>query len=345
MRLFSKPPQRHVSQPAGPTSLFFARDFVRMIIAAVAVGVVFSAGAATLTLLLSGTTNATVDRASANATQALPVYKPVHFPQGVDNIKPAAGAPSAESGDIFDRFLPETLPAPGNLFVIDGCGGDLIYASERDIQITVDRNIAEIRVMQTFMVEPNDGYTSQRALFQAGLPNGADFQSLRVQTDRITLLGQFSNGAPGIDTPDDATEARRLNSQGLVRYFQSSQPAAENTITTDLLTGLIGGESLVVVYRYQIPVMSVAGIAAISLALADTPNANIIADRIGQPQQPTDTATSIWVIWTDAPKKVVGPQVGLIVERSGNGAGRIEAASWQSAILPSNGKFRLAWIP
>ncbi len=345
MRLFSKPPQRHVSQPAGFTSLFFAGDFVRMIIAAVAVGVVFSAGAATLTLLLSGPTNATVGQDPANATQSIPAHKRAVFQHNAQNIKPALAAPSAEPGEMLDRFLPATQPAPSNLFVLDGCGGRLIYASERDIQITISCDRAEVQVMQTFVVESNDRHTPQTALFQASLPSGADFQSLRIQTDRTTLLGQFSNGAAGIDTPDDDAEARRLNSQGLVRYFQSSQPSAENTITTDLLTGLMSGESLVVVYRYQIPVKSVAGIAAISLALANTPDLNPIADGIGQRQQQTDTATSIWVIWTDAPKKMVRPPLGLIIERSGNGAGRIEAASWQSATLPPNGKFQLAWIP
>ncbi len=348
MRLFSKAPSQQRSSSAVHQHLLLSRDFLRMFVAAIAVGLVFSAAAVILTLLLAGTADANV---ANGATVSTIPSAPHHTSNNVahnpyETNRPgshvAAARPAVVRHDDPKGLRATALSAAGNLLMTDGCGGDLIYASERDIQITISQNRADIQVMQTFVIGSNGGDTKQSAIFQAGLPNGAYFQGMRVQTDGAVLFGQFSGGINW--DLDDTADARQLKSRGLIRYFQSQQLSTINSITTDRLTQLGGGESIVVTYHYQIPVLPSGDISAISLALSDVQTESKGDNSNHQPRPPTNIATSIWVIWMAPPKQIYRPPVGLTIERSADQTARIEGASWQSSTRPEDGKFQLAWI-
>ncbi|MEI6738218.1 MAG: hypothetical protein WCL29_07050, partial [Pseudomonadota bacterium] len=172
-------PQADVSQP-------HYANFLKMLAAAIAVGVVFSAAAATLALMLARTSTA---NASTNAIEA-----------SSDSDSDSGGGLKILSNDVIssDR-QPEFAvaagdddskfnesnslqPAPGNLFVTDGWGSVQLVSTELDFQVTIKGDIAEVQVMQTFVIESNDGNATEHATFHAVLPRGAQYSSFRVQT-------------------------------------------------------------------------------------------------------------------------------------------------------------------
>lgn len=346
MRLFSKPPPRSALNVQ--ERLLYGSDFFRMVVAAVVVGLVFSAAAATLTLLLAGATDANAARGAAVTASHSPpdgaAHKFLHHPNAAagSGARIVVARPGVAIQHEPNHPPAVAMSASGKLWMLDGCGGSLIDPGEHDIQITIHQNRAEIQVMQTFMIASNDQGTKQTALFRADLPKAAYFHGMRVQTDSAMLIGQFSSG--GNWDLDEPAGSEQLTSRGLIRYFHSHQLATSNTITTAPLTQLGGGDSIVVIYQYQIPVVPNRDISAISLALLDVPTEREGDDSNHQRWSPTNIATSIWVIWMAPPKQIYRPPVGLTIERSADQTARIEAASWQSSTRPGDGKFQLAWI-
>ncbi|MEI6738522.1 MAG: hypothetical protein WCL29_08605, partial [Pseudomonadota bacterium] len=172
------------------------------------------------------------------------------------------------------------------------------------------------------------------------------------------LIGQYANDT-NWDTNNPA-EVRQLRSQGMVRVFESRQAPSANMLSSDTLMDLHHDETVVVSYRYQIPIEQKDGKEGFSVALADP----IYNDDEADYAQPgtiiaaAKTAVSVWVVWvnpaantgasasvgintTTAPKKILAAPPGVMFEHRG---GHVEGASWASPIVQAGDKFQLSWL-
>ncbi len=338
-------------------------DFFKMICAAVAVGLGFSLAAAAATLLLARSTTANANNAViAESTSGR-----------IADDETYAGSNLAMSGDLFDTTISQSghgkvdldtethQPTPGNLFIADGCGGEFIAAIERDFQIVVKDGQVEIQIMQTFVLPGTDGNRTNATLdasFHAVLPKNALYSSFRVVTRNRDWIGQYTDHADHADLDYDQndflTDAGKLQKRGLLRVYESLQPLASNTLSTDPMLDLREGESIVVTYRYLMPIDSVNGLKQISIALSDP-----IYPQ--DPQQDSDfflsasngfgrTSTSVWVAWiglsadplraTFLPKILRTALANLSLEYQHD---QITGASWQTADVQQGDQFILAW--
>lgn len=334
-------------------------DFLKMVGAAVAVGVVFSAAAAAMTLLLA---RSSVANANANA-----------FWQAADNMRnvladdKASASHLAKSNDVPVVTMPETdlgdvhadagiaQPAPGNLYISDGCGGEFLAATERDIQISIKDSLVEVQIMQTFVLPGTDGNPAQDARFHAVLPKHALYSSFRVVTRHHDLIGEYANHSE-LEYGDAAhiSRTRQLKTRGLVRVYESPQPLASNALSSDPLIDLLEGESIVVTYRYQVPLDSFDGMKHFSVALADPvypqdsqqdsyffPGASNMTAR---------TAATVWVKWIEsmdgsanhsvAPRKLLDAPTDVSLEYK---RGRITDATWRTTNALPGDQFKLIW--
>jgi hypothetical protein len=130
-------------------------DFVKMFFGTVICGVVVSAVAAAIAILLAG------DARASTTT-----------------VSPA----TAQLNDAF----------PGVLTIIGNCDADIVDAIERDWSITVNGNNIEVRVMQSFVVPEGDG---SAATFHALLPPGARLLRLAAHTGGTTWQAKILNAS------------------------------------------------------------------------------------------------------------------------------------------------------
>ncbi len=133
---------------------FAARDFLKMLAAAVASGVGVSVVVAGLALVLSNNAEAEVLQKNA-----------------------AMNATSTQSPQA----------TVGGLYIGGGCDREPVDAVERDWLVKINGNTAEVRVMQTFLM-PADGPTA--AFFETILPPHAKLIALKAHTPQKILSGK-----------------------------------------------------------------------------------------------------------------------------------------------------------
>ncbi len=253
MRFIWNRPQRTTHADVGQRNFV---NFLTMFAVAIAVGVVFSTAAAALALMLARASTANVNTNAIEASSdndwdsrdGLKILKT----DIISPVKRAEFAVAIDGGDAQFNESNSLQPAPGNLLVADGCVVVPLVATERDFRVTIKGNIAEVQVMQTFVIESNDREATENATFHAVLPKGALYSSFRVQTSQHDLIGQYS-----IDTiRDDDDTTGQLKLQGMIRVFESRQDQSLSTLSSDPLMDLRDGETVVVTYRYQMPIVS-----------------------------------------------------------------------------------------
>jgi hypothetical protein len=339
MRLIWKRQQR--SPQARVDRLHFVeQDFLKMFAAAIAVGIAFSAAAVGVALLLSYTANANAAVSAVINEKVNSVWTAQNglyvLKKEVDNN----AAPAASDENVDDD---DNQATPGNLYIGDGCGSTPIIASERDWQITVKGKIADIQVMQTFIM-PNDGVGS--AYFHAVLPKGAQYSNFRIQTNQHDLIGQYAS-----DTnwdADNLAEINQLKSKGMVRVFEHRTPQSHTLLSSDTVMDLVEGEMVIVTYRYQVAVDNLnPQQAAIDLAInmpALTNDEDYTAKTGSMNRH--KTRTSIWMTWagseTNLPIKMIDAPNGFTIERT-KATKRIVAASWENVTPKNNQPFQLRW--
>ena len=327
-------------QPTG-NAIAVEGDFLKMLAAAIVVGTAFSAVAATIIMIVASVSPATASAAESSGDSGW-VARHELLTQPSDLAESFVAHTDDDRVAGHDADLEAHLPAPGNLYFSGGCHGTILVAGERDVQITIKGNVAEVQIMQTFVVQPMDDSETDTAVFHAVLPQGASYSSFRVQSRGQDLLGQYAYH-DNMDT-DQTHAARQLQAKGLVRVYESIQPTAINALTSDTLFDIAGGETIVVTYRYQMPVEFRDGNKHLSVALAD-PRHSDDDGHLPLAAHP-DTAVSVWVMWADGqtfaqPKTLLEAPRGLTLERR---HGRIEGASWSAANVTSGDTFHLAWL-
>jgi hypothetical protein len=305
-------------------------DFVKMFAAAIMVGLSFSVIAAAVSLMLAHTS-------TAYASQPSALWVSQHgFWVLKDDVEFLA-----DDVDGVDTDADALLPSPGHFHLGDGCGSTPIVATERDWQVSIKGDMADIQVMQTFLIHLTDGAGSsieESGYFGAVLPRDAIYTSFRVQTQSHDLLGKYAGGTNW--DVEDASEIAQLKSHGLVRVYENRQPTGVTHLSSDTIHGIKQGETVVVTYRYSVPVDSMGyQESGIRLALHD--------------DQLTDEArNSVWIDWANAallaqPRAVINAPRGLNIERSPNGK-RIIAASYENigsatSMKKDNNQFQLRW--
>ncbi len=313
-------------------------DFVKMLAAAIMVGLTFSVFAAAVSLILAHTSTAYAGQVTSPPPSALWVSQ-----HGLWVLKHDDDLIASDI-DADDTDTDPQLSSPGHIHLGDGCGSTPIVATERDWQVTIKGDLADIQVMQTFIIQTTDGADpsiEESGHFGAVLPRGAIYTSFRVQTNTHDLYGKYA-GDTNWDAEDN-NEIAQLKSSGLVRVYEYRHPNGVTHLSSDTMHGLKQGETVVVTYRYSVPVENMGRHeAAIRLALHD--------------DQLTDEArNSVWINWANAatprtstqPKAVINAPRGLNIERTANGK-RIVAASFENIVLTKsaqkdNNQFQLRW--
>lgn len=282
---------------APTTPNFSSKDILKMFSAAVGSGVLVSLAAAAIALAL------------ASSAQA----------KTIDTAMPAKIA--AASDDI------NAEPTPGGLFIGGGCESEPITALERDWLVRIDGDVAEVRIMQAFMM-PADGPTA--AYFLAQLPRGATLKDLKAHTGKKTHTGEFIK----LDSLVGArhAEVRAINKlDGLMMWND------QGAIHTDHITHLTPGETITFEYTYALKIVSRDALRALELALTDDDKDQYDAN---DNEKPVTTSASVWVQWASAkPKYLSGLSDDIAVESTVDG---ISELSWSTPALGAGNKFRLA---
>ncbi len=140
---------------------FSVADFLQMLFATIASGVVVSMLAAAIALFLAQNANA-------------------------ETIASAKPSPTAvvENGQF--------QPTPGTLLIHADCAPDPVTAIERDWNVTITARNFDIRVMQTFIVPEGEAST---ATFTAALPDGAKLLRLSAHTAGNVWQGKLLTAA------------------------------------------------------------------------------------------------------------------------------------------------------
>jgi hypothetical protein len=295
----SQPPKTSAAAPQ-----FAARDFIKMFAAAIGSGVAVSVVAAGVTLLLARNADAAMSRAA-----------------------PAVQATEAVPG-LFDQA--DASGEPGGLFIGGGCDREAVDVIERDWQIRIDGNKAEVRVMQSFLM-PSDAPLP--AFFEATLPRGAIFKSLKSHTRAQTRQAKLMRAI--------ATRGRATAEVGVVTgktdlaaWFDRDS----NTLTTEHIPHLAAGETVTVEYSYTIDIDGKYTERVLNLALAGQHTETYDADFRGKP---ATVATSVWVEWVGAkPQRLRGLSGDYAVETAPDG---VVGLSWFSPALTAGHKLSVAW--
>lgn len=329
-------------------------DFLKMFLAAIMVGLTFSVIAAAVSLMLAYTS-------TAYASQLTPLTAPA--PQtpsalwvsqhGLWVLKDDAQLLDGDT-DNAEADVGELLPSPGHFHLGDGCGSTPIIATERDWQVTIKGDMADIQVMQTFVIHLTDGADlsiEESGYFGAVLPRGAIYTSFRVQMQSHDLLGKYA-GNTNWDS-DDTIENHALKASGMLRVFEYRHPTGTTHLSSDSIHGLKQGETVVVTYRYSLPVDNMGRHeSGLRLTLHDD---QLTGEAHGMARN------SVWIQWANAalqppyttaqPKAIINAPRGLNTERSKNGK-RIIAASFENsdenigsatAVKKDNNQFQLRW--
>jgi hypothetical protein len=295
----SHPPKVSVAAPQ-----FAARDFIKMFAAAIGSGVAVSLVAAGVTLLLARNADAAVSRAT-----------------------PTVQAPDV-TARVFDQA--DASGEPGGLFIGGACDREAVDVIERDWQIRIDGNKAEVRVMQSFLM-PSDAPTS--AFFEATLPRGAVFKSLKSHAAKQSREAKLmrATASHGRAAADVRIVAGKTD---FTMWFDRDT----NTVTTEHIPHLVAGETITVEYRYAIDIDNKHPERILNLALAGTQTESYDAHFRGKP---ATVAASVWVEWVGAkPQHLRGLSGDYAVETAPDG---VVGLSWFSPALTAGHKLTLAW--
>lgn len=273
-------------------------DFLKMFLAAITCGVAVSLIAAAVALVLAG---------NASAAQRSPAV--------VENS--GEGTP-----DIGDDLL---QPYPGALFIGNDCAADVVEATERDWNVTINGKNIDVRVMQTFIVPDTEAIG---ATFGALLPTGARMLRLTAHTSGSLWQGKiFDADSYGKLT---AADFRSLSRRGHV-IVQNDDGA----ISTDAIINIVPNEAVTIEYTYRIALDETGASHNLMLALT---NGNTSTDNIAEK---SSTSGTVWVEWKGRkPAQLFNVSSGTSLETAGS---TITGLSWETPQLDRETRFQLAW--
>ncbi|NJR71696.1 MAG: hypothetical protein HC782_00440 [Gammaproteobacteria bacterium] len=180
------------------TSKVINRDIVKMLSAAVAVGVMFSAIAAGIAMLLAHSSTAYAADIKAPPANSLWVAQHNLWVLKNDIDVNTKASTINMTNDIDDDM---NVASPGNIYLSDGCGSVPIVAIERDWQVSIHGDIADIQVMQTFVIPITDSATpsiEESGYFSVTLPREAIYTSFRLQRPPIICSANMQARKIGI---------------------------------------------------------------------------------------------------------------------------------------------------
>jgi hypothetical protein len=353
---------------------FVMWDFLKMFTAAILMGAIFSVMAAGVVLMLSRSSDANAEASWIERDGLLMLRGEVAVEKATQhNVGAKEGlmfaALNAESITELTTTDENFGPTPGSLYLGDGCGSDPLTAIEREWFVTVEQDYVDVRVMQTFQLPEAEGDAVKAQVlstrFYAQLPKGARYASFRVDTDSGVLLGRYSDDADW--DADDLKTVRDLAKRGQIRVFEYQNPVLRlNTLSSDLIDGVLANQTVVVSYRYQMPIDQFAkthqlaivlGESALDESRDDTFSATAQHDLRGDhmtdlshelidatPTRPIAAGT-VWVEWkAHAPRELSAMPSGSVVEReSGKSTGKVTGMSWTTPRIASLDQFQLTW--
>lgn len=297
--------EKNLPSTAATNLQFVIKDFLKMCLAALVCGLVFSILAAGLVLLVMGIAEARV-----------PIYTN-------NKSKPNDGAQ-------FIKLVHGVESSPGVLIFGDGWAPTAI---ESDWLVRVNGRSAEIRVMQDYLIPTNAPVI---ASFTTRLPAGASFVGLKIYTAQNTLTGKIiKNGGP--------KRLDRGVIRDFVQHKQINVVLEETLVQTQEIKDLQPGELLTIEYRYAVPIDTTYAQASLNLLLnpvspqmvATSDNATIDIER------PLPINTSVWVEWIgQRPLRLLTADKGISVDETRDG---IVGVSWFSPDLVNGKRFNLVW--
>ena len=287
---------------------FVMQDFLKMFLAALVCGLVFSVLAAGMVLLVTGNAEARMPGESNNP----------RVPEGdAQFINPIRGIESN----------------PGVLTIGDGGDDETLPAIQSDWLVRVKGKSAEIRVMQDYRIPANATMT---ASFTTLLPAGASFRGLKVYTARDTFIGK-------IITSDALQRLDRVAIRDLLQRRQISVVLEETRVQAPAVPNLRPGELITVEYTYAVPVDTAHALASLSLLLNPvSPQMVASSDNAAiNMQRPLPANISVWVEWIgQRPLRLLAADEGVSIDETREG---IAGASWFSPDLDSGKRFTLIW--
>ena len=292
---------RSATSPATHANLphFAMWDFLKMFLAAITCGVAVSLIAAAVALVLAG---------NASAAQRSPAVV-------VENS-------SEDTPDIGDDLL---QPYPGTLFIGNDCAADVVEASERDWNVTINGKNIDVRVMQTFIVPDTEAIA---ATFSALLPPGARMLRLNAHTSGNLWQGKiFDADSYGkLTAADFRSRARRGH-----LIVQNDDGA----ISTDAIINIVPNEAMTIEYTYRIALDETGASHSLMLTLT---NGNTSIDSIAEKSA---TSGTVWVEWKGKkPAQLFNVSSGAALETAGS---TITGLSWEAPQLDRDTRFQLAW--
>ena len=335
MRFFWKRLQRS-PQPPVDRMQFMVQDFLKMFAYAVASGIAFSALAIAVTLAVSRNSDAQ-NRHEPSQWVRIDDAQSMFVLETEVEVTPENVEEEAPSTFAADREA-DAEPTPGSLYVGEGCGSEPVATLEREWFVTINGGVVEVEVQQVFLLpvrltadsDDVEGLAEPRDVlwFHALLPNGARFVSLKLDTARDRRIGRWMDAS----TLDDRDQP--LTNREIRTYIFAG--AGVSALTTEPLGGLLDGETVVVTYRYQMPVVKDENGHHLRLMLASD-----MSDRDDDQVAVDQTLGTIWIEWKGlaAPSQLSVPH-GTTVERR---HGKVVGALWVSPRIGPAETFDLRW--
>ena len=337
MRFFWKRLQRS-PQPPVDRLQFVVQDFLKLFAYAVASGAAFSALAIAVTLAVSRNSEAQVRTAESGWVKSGD-HQSMFVLEGEAGASTAFADMATETADANVVEHDDTItPTPGSLYVGDGCEGVPLMPIEREWFVSIKGDVATVQVQQAFAVpamyqQANDNGDDTREAFSgpwfhALLPKGAQFISLTVDAQHGRRIGRW------IGEVDRDDNDQPLKNGDIRTYTYAGGDVT--SLSSEPITALLEGETVVVTYQYQMLVASSGAGRQLRLVLA----AEDVDETSDQPTTPLP-AGAVWVEWRDA----VAPTlqrvpVGASVERR---RGNIVGLSWASQHISPSEEFVLGW--
>ena len=285
-------PQVRVGQPN-----FAVWDFLKLLLAAIVYGVVVSVVAAAIALVLAS---------DASAAE----------------VKPAI---VIENANVAAPDLDSVQPYPGTLFVGNDCAADVIEATERDWNVTINGKNIDVRVMQTFIVPDTEAIG---ATFGALLPTGARMLRLTAHTSGNLWQGKIF----------DADSYGKLTTADFRNHSRNGHLIVQNddgAISTDAIINIAPNEAVTIEYTYRVTLDETGASHNLMLALT---NGNTSIDSIAEK---SSTSGTVWVEWKGRkPAQLFNVSSGASLETAGS---KITGLSWQASQLDRDTRFQLAW--
>jgi len=290
---------------------FAIMDLIRMLAAAAVCGIVFSLFAAGLTLLLMNSAeahnlnlkNSTVEGSALTSTT-----------ESINRCARPSGAVKAMSSVKLN---------PGQLVTGLGCDQETLEAIERDWRIRINDDVAEVRIMQTFLIPVNGPTTAN---FHASLPDGAVLSSLKFDAGAITQTGEPV-------TLEVFTNMSRADIGAIHNRSRLVVVINDRHIESDSILNLTPGETVTIEYNYTMSVLHINNSANLNMVLQ--------AETLSSYAASTITVGTVWVEWLNQhPRKVTSALNDIYVDQTSNG---VAGASWFSADLSASRQFNIQW--